>query len=88
MLSRTQQPRQSGLSRAAALYVPSSVGPDSVLTGTKACTSPITDQSTNGCTGAFGDGAVMNSETTIVMKKTRAKVPMNSAMYAAGPRST
>ena len=50
------------------------------MNSTNACTSPITDQSMNGCTGEFGVGGTMNSDTTIVMKKTSAKVPMNSAM--------
>src|SRR4051812_4360801 len=58
---------------------------------TKTCTSPITLQSMNGCTGgAVGvacTGAVTNSDTASVMKSTSANVPMNSATYAAGPRA-
>src|SRR3954447_5509657 len=53
-----------------------------------AWTSPITDQSMNGCTGEPGVGLTTNSDTTIVMKKTSANVPMNSAANAAGPRAT
>src|SRR3954453_10023866 len=55
------------------------------------CTRPITLQSMNGCTaGAVGvacTGAVANSDTASVMKRTSANVPMNSATYAAGPRA-
>src|SRR5436853_1896734 len=41
-----------------------------------------------GAPGAVGAaGAVANSETTRVMKRTSANVPMNSATYAAGPRA-
>src|SRR5215211_1598094 len=53
----------------------------------KTCTSPITPKSMNGV-GFRGDGGVTNSETTAVTKKTSISVPMNSARYAAGPRSS
>src|SRR3954465_5198898 len=45
----------------------------------------------NGCTagpaGVAWMGAVANSDTASVMKRTSANVPMNSATYAAGPRA-
>src|ERR671918_1812192 len=50
------------------------------------CTRPITDQSMNGA-GFCGDGCARNSERAAVTKNTSAAVPMNSATYAAGPRS-
>jgi hypothetical protein len=46
---------------------------------TNTCTRPITDQSMNGC-GSPAGACSMNSETAIVMKKTSAAVPMNSAI--------
>jgi hypothetical protein len=48
-------------------------------------TSPITEKSMKGCTPFTG--GVTNRLTVMVMKKTSANVPMNSATNAAGPLS-
>src|SRR5215208_2668560 len=54
---------------------------------TNTCTRPITDQSVNGFGFCGVDGPARKIDTAGVTKKTSAAVPMNSATYAAGPRS-
>src|SRR5918999_1723050 len=53
---------------------------------TKTWTRPITEKSMKG-SGFVADGWTTYRETTAQMKKTSNSVPMNSARYAAGPRS-
>src|SRR5688572_15347162 len=57
------------------------------MNSTNTCTRAITDQSTNGCGVPAGAGGWRNRQSATVTKNTRAKVPMNSAMYAEVPLS-